>query len=251
MPGPVPPAAPGQRGPDLCFKQLRGKSLFSAMGWGGVGGKEVRLALPRLSRGPAHPPLGGSRARAAAARGRRVFAARRGLLTGAELLGCRERCLGWVPAPPASSRPHCGHTPLGGTEGSQQHRRSPPTCPSAAASALRMSQGARLHWLRGEAGRRGAGEAPRGGRSGARPRDKRRPVYMGPTRVDPEFPQFARCCAAAVAASARHPPSRREGVGTVSDLKQTALSYLVVAFPNPPRRAGSFGPSCISDHYRI
>lgn len=210
----------------------------------------MRLVLPRLSRGPAHPPLGGSRARAAAARGRRVFAAR-GLLTGAELLGCRERCLGCVPAPPASSRPHCGHTPLGGTEGSQQHIRSPPTCPSAAASALRMSQGARLHWLRGEAGRRGAGEAPRGGRSGARPRDKRRPVYMGPTRVDPEFPQFARCCAAAVAASARHPPSRREGVGTVSDLKQTALSYLVVAFPNPPRRAGSFGPSCISDHYRI
>ncbi|KAL2306025.1 hypothetical protein Nmel_003925 [Mimus melanotis] len=161
MPSPVEPAAPGQRGPDLCFKQLRGKSLFSA-----GRGEEVSPALPRLCRGPAHPPLGGSRARAAAARGRRVFATRR---------GGRERCLGWFPAPPASSRPRCRRTPLRGTGGSLQHKRSPRTCPAAAASALCKSRGGPASGLErgGPGGRRGAGGA------GHRPRDQWRPRLYG------------------------------------------------------------------------
>lgn len=245
-------------------------------------------ALPRLSHGTAHPPpLGGSRhppSRPPAEAARRLRGQVPGPLRGAgaaAAAGGGRALGGWCeegrfaggeparrrPAPPRRvprrERPPPRSAPVrsrpappagapgwgvpevdGGTAGPP-----PPASPSRRCRPLCKT------WDRSR--RAGAGPSGGAGRAerGTAPAGRVGRVYMGAARGAAEFPQFARCCAAAaVAAWARHPPSRpprREGDGTISDLKQTAPSYLVVAFPNPPRRAGSFGPSCISDHYRI
>lgn len=106
-----------------------------------------------------------------------------------------------------------------------------------------------------------AGRSVRGGAGAGAGRGERGPplraaaaAFIWRRRGAPRSSRRSLAAVQPLAASARHPPSRpprREGAGTVSAPKHAAPSRLVVAFPNPPRRAGSFGPSCISDHYRI
>lgn len=169
--------------------------------------------------------------------------------------------------PAVTGRPAGGR---GGASGPGHSSPHPPPPPRARPFVPRQLRGTGLF----SAGRAGAapsrgaraamaaaGRSVRGGAGAGAGRGERGPplraaaaAFIWRRRGAPRSSRRSLAAVQPLAASARHPPSRpprREGAGTVSAPKHAAPSRLVVAFPNPPRRAGSFGPSCISDHYRI
>lgn len=105
------------------------------------------------------------------------------------------------------------------------------------------------------AARFGAGRGPeRGGGSGARPcGPRRRRLYGGGAGRRGVPAGRSLLCSRSPPRPGTRRPARPAGKepGPFRLRSTRPPSRLVVAFPNPPRRAGSFGPSCISDHYRI
>lgn len=238
-----PPSRRGRAGPTFCFKPITWQKFI----FGGAGGRgEVSPPRPRLSPSTARPPpLGGSRrppGEAAPAAARPVPGRGRG----------------------GSDRGSAGN--LG--EGREKERLSgtePPTAPRcsapagsapAAAAALLPPSRPGDSGGRGRAARRGGRWVPWGGRAGAvrggpagrggaggagpAPAVRRGGVYMGAARGTAEFPQFARCCAAAVAASARHPPSRREGDGDYFGSQANGPLLSSRGFSKPSEESGIF-----------